>query len=870
MRRLAATVLGLSALLAAIVPATAAAEFGFAGAPEVRALDASDQPFSQAGGHPDRVTVSFELKTKPGEYNGNPQPVADGNVRDLVIDLPPGLAGDPLAVPTCPRRLFDEFQPACPVASRVGIVRLRLIGNTGVTEGGLFNIEPAPGRLAEFGMSLFGKTVLVMRVRADDYGLRIEQVDIPQGIPMEKMEVELWGVPADHEEEAATPRRPFLTLPTSCDAGPLRVAIRARSWQQPERWVSVAGSTGTPLSGCEGVPYAPSISFGLSDRATDSPSGVSLDLTLPQNGDPDGRASAATEEVSVAFPPGLALSPGIASGLTLCPDAALALGSEAPASCPPSSRVGTVELEGSPLRERLNGRVFLGQSRPGERFRLFVVAEGSGVRAKVVGTLRTDPAFGQVTVTLRDLPELSIGRIGLRFDGGPQALLATPLVCGSISAAATFVRHGDERAVGASDAESVDHGPGAAPCALPLRFAPSFSAGTTGNRAGRPAGLTLTLGRESGDQLVDRFAATFPPGLSAGLGSLATCGAAAAVAGRCGPESRVGSMVAEVGSGANVAALRGDIHLTGPYRRAPFGLALVLPGALGPFDLGTIVARSALRLDPASGQISVESDSLPRIIDGIPIRFRTIGLDIDRPGFIRTPTSCAPLSVEGAIRSVSGGLASVSTPYAVRGCERLRFAPALAMRFTGARSELRRGGRPGLRIGIRARPGGANLRGADIALPASLQQSGVARQAICARQDAREGRCPGSTRIGRASVETPLIRDSLSGSIHVVQPRGDGPPELWTYVDAEGVSFELRSRLLIRDGRVHTRLVGLPDVPIDELALNLQGGTKGLVSFAANPCSRRDRKSRAGVAFEGQNRAYVISREKIDRPGCAA
>jgi hypothetical protein len=525
-----------------------------------------------------------------------------------------------------------------------------------------------------------------------------------------------------------------------------------------------------------------------------------------------------------------------------------------------------VEVVGPQLREPLAGNVYIGEGRPGDRFRLFAVAKGPGIEVKLRGSMRPDPATGRLTAVFPDLPELPFSRLTLRFDDGPRALLVNPLDCGPATAVGRFDPYSQGSRVESTDAVTIESGPPGSGCSGEPPFRPSFVAGVSDAVAGRPTSFSATLRRSGGEQSPERFSVAFPPGLSAHLGALDPCDRAAAASGACPLGSRIGSAVAEVGSGSSLATLQGDVFLTGPYRSAPFGLALAFDLELGPFDLGGFNVLARLRIDPFSGRVSVETDPLPQVIEGLPVRFRTIGLDLDRPGFIQNPTSCAPASVDAIVRSTRGATVSPSSPFFVRRCDRLRFAPRLSMRLTN-RSELQRGGKPGLRIRIRSAHGSTNLRRADIALPAQLRFDSAGLDEICARQDAYEGKCPPSSRVGSARGRTPLLGKHLAGAVHVVQPAGSGLPELWTSLDAMGIRFEVRSEVRTKGGRIHTRLVGLPDIPLSEFVLRLAGGKRGILSLSVDPCSRRDRVERTAASFEGQNRAYRIKRAKI-ATGC--
>ena len=857
----AALALAIASVL--LSPVAARAEFGFApGSPTVRVLDAAGEPYALAGGHPDRVQLEIEFNSQEGKV--------EGNAKELVFDFPPGFAGDASAVPACHRRaLADGRSDPCGPETQVGILTLRIrvvSGEVLELQQPLFNVEPAPDELAVIGFQAFGRTLLTMEMRHDDFGLTIEQGDISQTLPALGMRVELWGIPADHQTGTDIPRRPFVTLPARCDRGAFGITVRARSWQEPGRTVAAAADTGVPLAGCGALPFGPSLSFDLANPAADSATGATIDLTMPSDSGPAARASVPLEGAEIELPEELSLSPGVVADLSTCPERDLHAGSALPAACPAASQVGAVQLDGPQLRRPIDGDLYVGEQRPGERFRLFAVAEGMGLAAKMTAALRPDPG-GRLTAVLSGLPEVPLSRIRMRFDDGPDALLATPLACGSAIATGTFRGHGDPRVVRSTDAAAIDRGAAGGPCPDRPPFSPRFGGGVDDPRAGRHTALSLTLLRSAGEEPAERFEVTLPAGLSAAIGRLEPCSGQAAASGSCPAASRVGSAIAQIGSGTSLTSLRGDAYLTDRHGRAPFGLALVLPAAIGPFDLGTTVVRAALRVDPHSGRLSVQTDPLPRFVEGIPLRLRVLGLDIDRPGFVRNPTSCEPATLEASVRSTRGDLRTRSTPFEIEGCDKLRFAPSLSMRLTG-RSPTRPGARPGLRLAIRPGPRGANLRVIDVALPEWLRLKASGLRAICSRRDALDGKCDSASRVGRVSGRTPIFDDALSGPIHVVQPTGDGLPELWVSLGAEGIHFDAPAQMVVRGGRVRLRLAGLPDVPLARLALRLDGGPRGLIALAGDPCSREEKGGPARVAFEGQNDAYLIGRERIGVPRC--
>jgi hypothetical protein len=854
MRAARLCLLGLAALLAlaSLAPAAGAAE----GDLELAVLDRAGNRDDRAGIHPDRLVMT--VLPEETETEENP--------RDLVIDFSPGLGGNPAGAALCPRREMSELGGECPSDSQVGV--LVTVGEEKETTTPIYNIEPAPNELAVFGAPGFISVKLVARLRPDDAGLsmRLSDIALPLEGPVLETRFEFWGIPADHQEGTVAPRAALLTMPTRCDE-PFSVTVRSRTWERPDRWTVSKADTGRTLHSCAELPFAPGFGLGLGDASADAPTGVDLNVTAPQRQDPDLTAESQIRRVDIALPAGMALSPGGAAGLSSCGDAQFGLGNEEAVECPAASRLGTVELRAAQLRSPMPGTIYLGEPTASERFRLLIVGRGSGTQLKLAGALRTDSRTGQMTAVLDRLPQLPLGAMTMRLDGGPGALLASPLRCGPATATATFVPYSDTDAVRSSSSVAVA-ARGAAPCLGPPPFAPKLEAGVTEVGAGKAADFSMTLRREDGEQLPGRFSVTLPAGLSASLGQVEACGAAAAAGGACPGASRVGSATAAVGSGSQLASLPGDVFLTGPYRGAPFGLAIKFVARVGAFDLGTVVVRAALRVDALTGRVTIDSDALPTMLDGIQVRFRTIGIDLDRPGFLRNPTSCGPAQVEATIHSSEGARVESITPFQLRGCVALPFRPRLSTALTPAK-ELRRGGRPTLRVTVRSARREANLRRLDLDLPRwlRLDSSGVAE--LCSRGAAQRGNCSARARVGSARAWTPLFAKPLRGSVFVAQPQSGEQPDLWVGLRGPGgVRLNLRGESAEVDGRVQTRLLGLPDTPLSRLVLELGGGKSGLFALGRGIC-RDDARLRAGFLVEGQNGARARGRTSLGgKPRC--
>jgi hypothetical protein len=843
--------------LAAQASSASAAEFGIPpGGFAVRMLDAEGNPELRSGSHPDRLQIDFALEV---EGTGT-------SARDLVFEMPAGFGGNLDAVAKCSRQAYGEGVE-CPPDTQVGVVNF---GSSGGPGAGLpiFQLEPAAGQVAAFASKPGIEIPFTMELRPGDYGITLKAGELTEGAPSEG-QIELWGVPADHQEGAPAQRRPFLTTPSVC--GPLVFTFRTRSQEEGAPWLS-ANSEAGPLSGCESLAFAPKLGLQLSNPVADSPTGLRMELSLPEEEEgADELAGAEIKDVTVGLSPGLTISPGGASGLTVCSDAQLDLGSSAAATCPSSSRVGTTEFSAAALPEPLAGTVYLGQAQGAERFRLFVVAPGPGIVLKFITALHLDPLTGGLSASLRNLPQVAISQITMSLDGGPTGLLASPLGCGPARGTAKFVPYGGGLATQASATLAIATVLPGLTCPGPLPFAPELRVGGSSHRAGRPSSFSAVVQRRDGEQLPARFAVALPAGLSAGLGAVHACPEPAAAAGACPAGSRVGSARAVVGSGQSLAVLNGGAYLAGPYRRAPFSLVIALRAAIGPFDLGTIAFRAAAQIDGRTGRVTVTTDRLPDLVEGIAVRFRAIEFDLDRSGLVRNPTSCTPHTVDATVEAQGGASVALASPFPVGGCKKLGFRPRVRLALANGR-RLRKHAGIGLRVAAHLRPGDTNLRALELSLPPAFSLEISKLKEICSRRDATAGLCPMDSRVGTASARTALLSEPLKGSIYVVQPEGNGQPDLSVSLAAMGVHLSVRGTTANDHGRFVTRLAGLPDMPLSDFTMRLGGGGESLLSLGVGPClDGRPRRLEAGFSAAGQDGAQRSSRLPIAmKPSCGA
>lgn len=852
---------------------------------DVDVADGTTYPSRQAGSVPDAVTTAAELPTEAQSNYGVSAFATNApleNFRDVIVHVPPGLIGNPTATPRrCTGAELANVVtyttiPSCPLESQIGLVQV--VGTDIVP---LYNVEPPAGSPAAFGFSYQSVVVtLLPRVRPSDHGFDIVTRRTASSVPLPKFEVSFWGVPADPSHDPlrgvclqggygydplgypcpmSAPRVPFLRTPTSCPGTKLPWSIEMDSYQAPGTFVSRSAET-EAMEGCERLPFDPRISLAPSERSAGAPSGLDVNLTMPQDTGPDGLAQADLRAATVTMPQGVVINPASADGLAACSDAQLRLGEEGPSECPDAAKLGTVEVDTPLLDHPLGGSVFLrsqasSDPRSGDLYRLAIELRNDrdGLAIKLPGSLRADPDTGRLTASFADLPQLPFEAMRLHFKTGPRAPLTTPQTCGDYVAQAVFT--GWNGAVVPFDAGlSIDRN-----CTAP-GFAPGFQAGVANATAGAFSPFTLRVTRDPGQPNLSRIDATLPEGELAKLSGVPLCPDIAAGAGTCPAGSRIGRTVVGVGEGGSPLYVPQPgksptaVYLAGPYKGAPYSVVAAVPAQAGPFDLGTIAVRSALHVDPVTTEVTVKSDVLPQIVGGIPIGYRDVRVEIDRPGFTLNPTDCEPMAVTGTISSAAGGSARVSDRFQLTDCGHLGFKPKLTI---GLRGQTRRAGHPALTAVLKMPQDGANIARTSVALPHSefLAQSHI--QTSCTRvQYAAQGGggagCPKGSVYGRARAFSPLLDRPLEGRVYLRSNGGDRElPDLVASLDGQ-IHVDLVGFIDVdkRTEGLRTTFANVPDAPVSKFVLKMPGGKKSLLENSTNICRG---KHRAVVKFNAQN-----------------
>lgn len=847
---------------------------------------------AQAGSVPTEADTGAELRSQAVSDFGLLTLVSPTeSMRDVIVHVPAGFVGYPPSTPArcTAAQLKEQLQssvsryaqvPSCPRDSQIGLALVN-----GKDTVPVYNLVAPLGTPAEFGFAYQGVVIkLRAKLRPSDNGIDIVTSEAPSATPVSKFEVQLWGVPSDSKYDpvraecsdllfgaeggvlcpSSAVRSGFLRTPTSC-GGPLHWGIDINSYQHPETFQH--SETTTPaVTGCEHNPFDPSLSLVPSTLAPHAASGVETTLTMPQ-APVNGVLPADIRRVTVALPAGIAINPSSAGGLQACSDSDLKLRQEGPATCPDASKLGSVSLHTPLLDHPIGGSVFLrtqssADPQSGEMFRLAIEirSDDDGIAMRLPGSLNVDPSTGQLTATFDDLPQLPIDSMEVRFKTGDRAPLATPSVCGRYLTDVSFL--GWNKATAHNFSPFVVSG-----CTAP-QFTPGFRAGVENPVAGAssPFDTKLTRG-DSDEQFASIASVVLPPGLTGDIASVpARCSDAQATAAACPAGSRIGNVTVGAGVGSDPFYITdGNAYLTGPYKGAPFGLAFIVHAKAGPFDLGNVVVRGTIRVDPHTGQAIVQTDQLPTILKGVPLQLRDIRASIDRPGFMLNPTNCGQMQVGATITSTQGASAAVSSRFQVGECRKLAFKP----RFTASTSsETSRQNGASLHVVVKSGAGQANVKSVHVVVPKTLPARLATLNHACPEAvfAANPAGCPSESVVGTATAHTPILPAAMVGPAIFVSHGGAKFPDLDLVLQGEGVTVILTGKTFIsKSGFTSSTFASVPDLPISRFDLVLPQGPHSALAANRDLCA-------SGLAMpttiDGQNGAQIVQRTKIAVTGC--
>jgi len=891
----ACRVLLLALACAAVFPTAAQAGFAIDEF-DAGALAEGGAPATLAGSHP----VALEL-TVGLEHSGA---LGGGDLRNLDLELPAGLLENPTAVPVCPQADFATPRSSpweqslagesCPDNTQVGTITVTSSYGGGETRTfGLFNLAPPPGAPSELAANAYGSPLIfVPKVRQaeGDYGLTLQAKNLSQLFSFASLRLEVWGTPWSvlHDAQrgnclnevepsfgwakcsvgrpATHPARAYLTLPTSCDEQ-LRFVARAESWQGE----ATEATTSSPaLEGCESLGFDPQARAALINPRASSPSGYRFEINVDTAGvtAPALRAPAPVRKAVVELPEGVTINPSVGSGLGVCDPGQYA--AETPTSppgagCPNESKIGDFTISSPLVAGAFEGSIFLAapfQNPSGGLLAVYLVAKNAqrGFLVKVAGSLEADPSSGRLTATFDGLPQLPYSQLVFSFREGQRSPLATPPTCGQYSTEAALTSWADPGlARNASLPQQIAAGIGGGPCpAGAPPFGPTVQGGSLNSQAGAYSPFYLHLARKDGEAEITSYSATFPPGLLGKLAGIPFCSdaAIAAAANRSGLEerespscpeaSRIGRTSSGFGVGPVLSYAPGGLYLAGPYHGAQVSVVAIDSALVGPFDLGTIVIRSAIRIDATTAQASIDtsgSDPIPHIVKGIPIHLRDVRIYIDRPQFTVNPTSCDTESIASTLDGSAAALgepdlrstATATGRFQAFNCGALGFRPRISLRMRGP---VHRAKRPSLRVVVRPRPGDANIGTAAVTLPPTIFLNQAHVRGVCTRPQLAADRCPPNSAYGEAAAYTPLLDQPLTGKAYLVSSH-NLLPDLVFALRGEGFAVNLDGRIDAVHGRLRATYATVPDAPVTKFVARMFGGRRGILENGGNLCTGR-------------------------------
>jgi hypothetical protein len=834
--------------------------------------------FTQATGHPPFGITDFTLNNKISGYEGFP----DGFVKDIVVNLPEGLGVNPEAAPACTIEEM-ETNPAVECPTAIVGTNYFTIAVKPPTSGEcvpplpeptskcpqiraavpVFNVEPFDGvpSMVAFS-STAGVTYIVGDLDPADQHIRFTISDIESplegGLPVVGSRLVFFG------GGGLAGNGTYLTMPSNC-AGGQTTTLHVDSHEGKEDTESFTTAVGADE--CDTAPFEPDLGTASGDT-TDSPEPSTVDVQMPKQLEEEARGQSQLLKTTIKLPQGTSINPSSANGLVACTDAQFKKGSDEPIECPAASRIGSVDVTTPALDQHLGGDVYVGQPlnndpSSGNQFRIFIHAfnDRYGVNVRLIGNVFPNLETGQLTVVVPNNPQAPFNSFKVNIDGGPKGNLSSPFTCGPHTTTAIYNSWSrPEEDVTRTADVTLTKQPGGGDCPQTLAerpFAPGFTAGTRDKQAGAYSPLDVHVTRPDGAQELKRLDVTLPSGMTANLRGVEYCpenriAAAAGSSGAdelahpsCPDSSLVGSVRTASGTGPSPLVIDGKAYLAGPYKGAPLSLVTVTPAVAGPFDLGTVVVRAALNVDPETAVVHAVSDAIPDVFGGVRLDIRAIDVSLDRAGYTVNPTGCEPAAVAGEL--YGGGanpqdpnawvLFKSDAPFTATNCRALKFKPKFHGRILGGKSATKRVAHPKFQAILQARKGDANLQRAAFVLPKAtiLDQGHI--DTVCTRVQLASNSCPKGSIYGNAKATSPLLEGNLKGPVYLTSSEHKLPDLV---VDLRGqVNVRLRGVISSVKGKLKTVFPNSPDVPVTKFTMTMKGGKKGLLQNTVNLCAKK-------------------------------
>jgi hypothetical protein len=880
--------------------------------------NAEKEGYTQAGGHPNFGISDFKINTT-GSF---PNEAPSGVVTHIRTDVAPGAATNPEALNKCS---FEEFgheyepapgihtglyeEPKCPEGSKIGKNEAVVwLGPEPSPKGGdlpltgnFYNLVQPKGLASDFGVALplpkalteallkgptpqlYAHTLIEGNVEwgAEEAGTGkadyhdYYEVAVSPSLPLISSRLIFEGqhVWAEEHNGEHWGERGFLTLPTSCTGtGPQTTTKLKLNFLGEEKPVEANYTTPIGTAGCGLVPFAPTFALEQETTAAEHPDGIGTEFTLPHNSVKQQEKgifdSSDVKTATTTLPEGLTLNPAAAPGLEACTEAQFGIGTKKPIECPEGSKLGTVALEvpGLPAGS-LTGNVYLGGTAPltGPSYQLFVGAASKfyNVIVRVKGTTTPDLKTGRITTSFTENPEQPFSSLKIKFNGGPLSPLANGLKCEASTASTTFAPFS------AGESKSPVSNFEITGCPETIPFSLTQSTQNDSSNAGGFTSYTFSLKRNDGQQYLGKIKTTLPAGLVGRVPAITLCPepqASQASMTACPAASRIGTATVTAGAGLVPVTFSGPVYMTGPTNGQPFGLSIPVEAAAGPFNLGVVLTRSSISVDPTTARITVETPEVPTIVKGVPVRLRSLKVDVNKQGFLYNPTNCSAEQTETTLTSTFGTVqAGLNSPFQVENCAAEAFAPKFSASTSAKTSRLNGAS---LTTTLTSGAGQANIAAVKVTLPSQLpsRQSTLTKACVKTTFEANPESCPSGSVVGTASVSTPTLPTPMTGRAYFVAVGGAEFPDLDLVVEGSGVKIILVGTTRITKGITTTTFASTPDVPVNSVTVSLPMQANSALAPNGDLCLR---PLVMPTEITGQNGKVVKSNTIISVSGCS-
>ncbi len=876
-------------------------EYTYVEPKEPNVKEAEEEGYLQAGGRVPFGVTDFKVET-----NGK-VPIAEptSTVEHLRTDVAPGLATAPTAVAECSAENFGDEElvpgsgfyppPKCAtsgpedtvVGTQHATVWVKEAGVDIALEGTVYNLDPAEGLASEYGVALelpealagspgiFVHTLIEGNVEwgkqargtnQGDYHDYFE-INVSTALPLVSSRLDFEGTNGEGD---------FVTNATSCP-GHNTTTLKLTDVKK----VTVKKEYTTPvgLFGCnkateedklgtkftKELPFEPAFELESEQTAADQPNQITTVFSEPHH--PKAVDGSQVRTASITLPEGMTLNPSAAYGLEACTPAEARINSEEfGVTCPEGSAVGTDTLDVPGLPDgSLTGSVYLGgpESGPitGPPFTIYVVANSKryGISVRLKGEVEANRETGQLTTSFKEPPEQPFRSLTVHFGRGMLTSIANPLICGTPTGTASFTP-----VSGTPASKESQFGVSVTGCAAPLPFALTQSTEGDNVTAGAHTSYNFNLVRADGQQYLKKVKATLPSGLVGEIPAITLCGEPQASKGECAAASRIGTATVTAGAGSFPYTFSGPVYMTGPYNGAPFGLSIAVPAVAGPFNFGTIVTRSTININQTTSRVTAET-TLPTIVEGVPMRLRSISVNVNRQGFLLNPTNCSAEATETTLTSTSGTLQEgLTTPFQVEGCSGLSFKPTFTASTSGKPSKVNGAS---LVTTITQPAGQANIKSVFVQLPLQLPSRLTSLQKAClaATFEANPFSCPSASQVGTATAITPVLPGQMTGPVYLVSFGGEEFPQVDLVLEDEGVRVIVVGHTKITKGITTTNFAAAPDVPVSSITVNLPLASNSALAANGNLCAPT---LLMPTTITGQNGSVFKQNTVISPTGC--